>query len=253
MLLPAMSTTLFRHKPQAAATIVHAVPVYPHRPEAKDAGASAIPMAACCQVSAEALPCQHCRSCRDRMAAHKIRQREHSHRRVAQAAAAMQRRAAAETKAAPKAQPLPAAAPSANLPGASCGQTVTGTVFQEQQEQRQQLQQPSGGTQPLAPQPWAPWQQPPLWQQDKDTMDSLAAQHNALHTSMMAQQQQQQQQQPTAGGLTEAPSIFADMPVDQLPVAMHVDCQVTSNKHALPCPLFHVHSVQQVPEGMAPD
>ena len=156
----------------------------------------------------------------------------------------MQQRAAAETKDVLEASPLPAAAGGVHLPGVSGGQAFNdGTAFQAGQ------QSPFAGAQPGMPQPWAPLQQAPLWQQDKETMDSLAAQRAALHMPTTAQQQQQQQQQQVVAGLGEEPSIFADMPVDELPVAMHLDCQVTRCKQqaCVAPPIMPAHPAQQAP------
>ena len=170
------------------------------------------------------LPWLCCRSCRTRLESHKIRQREHHNRRVAAAAAAMQQQVGAAASAI-STPPPPAAAPGVHLPDISGGQACSGL-----QVAGQQL--PLGGTHLGTPQPWAPLQRPALWQQDKETMDSLAGRRNTLHTSMVApaQLQQQPQQRPlqSAAGLTAEPSIFADMPQEELPLAMHVGRQVIS-------------------------
>jgi hypothetical protein len=116
--------------------------------------------------------------------------------------------------------PLPAAAPGLHLPAVSPA-ISGGPACDGSARAGQPL--PLEGAQLGTAQPWAPPQQPAPWQQDKEAMDSLAAHHNTLNMSALAQQQQQSpllQLRPSAAGPTQAPSIFADMPVDELPLAM---------------------------------
>jgi hypothetical protein len=157
---------------------------------------------------------------------------------MAQAAAAMQQQAAAAASAT-QPSPLPAASPGVHLPAVSCGHT-----FQRMPNQMGQ-QLPLDSAQMDVLNLWGPLQQPGPWQQPQQVTGSMAAQQGALHMSMVAQQQQQQQQPPppllqpllSAAGPSQAPSIFADMPVDDLPLAMHPSRQVKTFVQPYPsCP-----------------
>jgi hypothetical protein len=174
--------------------------------------------------------CVRGRSCRTRLESHKIRQREHHSRRMARAAAAVQRQAAAAVNAVCP-SPLPAAAPGVLQPAVSGGQTFVGMPTQMGQLL------PSEGTHPHAPSYWGPLQRPAPWQQAKQATDSLLPQRHAMHVSPAAQQPQQPPHSAAASG--GAPSIFADMPQDELPLAMHVGRQVISCTHARLLPIHH--------------